>query len=119
MADSVRIGVAGAGSISIRGLLPHLSQPDLVGRVELAAVCDPVVGRADAAAERFGVGRAFVEYEELLADGEVDAVTIASPIGLHYEQGKLALQAGKHVHFNKTMTLTVRCHSFSGQPIHG
>jgi predicted dehydrogenase len=107
MADSVRIGVAGAGSISVRGLLPHLSQPDLVGRVELAAVCDPVVGRADAAAERFGVGRAFVEYEELLADGEVDAVTIASPIGLHYEQGKLALQAGKHVHFNKTMTLTV------------
>ncbi|HWD84032.1 MAG TPA: Gfo/Idh/MocA family oxidoreductase [Kribbella sp.] len=107
MADSVRMGVVGAGSISVRGILPHLSQPDLAGRVELAAVCDPVAGRADAAAERFGVGRAFVEYEDLLARGDVDAVTIASPIGLHYEQGKLALQAGKHVHFNKTMTLTV------------
>ncbi|GAA3087713.1 Gfo/Idh/MocA family protein [Kribbella aluminosa] len=107
MADCVRIGVVGAGSISVRGLLPHLSQGDLAGRVELAAVCDPVVGRAEAAAGRFGVGRAFVEYEELLAHGDVDAVTIASPIGLHYEQGKLALQAGKHVHFNKTMTLSV------------
>ncbi|MGZ0146692.1 Gfo/Idh/MocA family protein [Kribbella sp. WER1] len=107
MADSVRIGVVGAGSISVRGLLPHLSQGDLVGRVELAAVCDPVEGRAEAAAARFGVRRGFVEYEELLERGEVDAVTIASPIGLHYTQGKLALQAGKHVHFNKTMTLTV------------
>jgi predicted dehydrogenase len=107
MADSVRMGVVGAGSISVRGILPHLSQPDLAGRVTLAAVCDPVAGRAQAAAERFGVERGFTEYEELLARGDVDAVTIASPIGLHYEQGKLALQAGKHVHFNKTMTLTV------------
>jgi predicted dehydrogenase len=33
-------------------------------------------------------------------------VTIASPIGLHYEQGRAALAAGKHIHFNKTMTTT-------------
>lgn len=91
----------------MRGLLPHLSQADLAGRVTLAAVCDPVPGRADAAAEKFGVAQGFTEYEDLLARGDVDAVTIASPIGLHYEQGKLALQAGKHVHFNKTMTITV------------
>jgi len=80
MADSVRMGVVGAGSISVRGILPHLSQPDLAGRVTLAAVCDPVPGRAEAAAEKFGVGQGFTEYEELLARGDVDAVTIASPI---------------------------------------
>ena len=34
------------------------------------------------------------------------AVTIGSPIGIHYEQGLKALQAGKHIHFNKTMTTT-------------
>ncbi len=107
MADTVRMGVVGAGSISVRGILPHLGQADLAGRVTLAAVCDPVPGRADAAAEKFGVEQGFTEYEDLLARGDVDAVTIASPIGLHYEQGKLALQAGKHVHFNKTMTITV------------
>jgi predicted dehydrogenase len=107
MTDTVRMGVVGAGSISVRGLLPHLSQPDLADRVTLAAVCDPVAGRADAAAAKFGVEQAFVEYDDLLARGDVDAVTIASPIGLHYEQGKRALQAGKHVHFNKTMTISV------------
>src|SRR5690349_7138096 len=104
MADVVRMGVVGAGSISVRGILPHLSQADVQDRMRLQAVCDPAPGRAEAAAERFGIPQAFEEYEELLARGEVDAVTIASPIGLHYRQGRQALDAGKHVHFNKTMT---------------
>ncbi|MBC8077036.1 MAG: Gfo/Idh/MocA family oxidoreductase [Chloroflexales bacterium] len=107
MTDIVRMGVVGAGSISLRGILPHLSQGDVQDRVRLQAVCDPVAGRAEAAAAKFGVAHAFTSYEELLEKGEVDAVTIASPIGLHYEQGKLALDAGKHIHFNKTMTTTL------------
>jgi predicted dehydrogenase len=107
MADPLRLGVVGAGTISQRGILPHLSQDDVQDRVVLQAVVDPVPGRAKAAAERFGVARAFTDFDDLLARGDVDAVTIASPIGLHYEQGKRALEAGKHVHFNKTMTTTV------------
>ncbi|HET7770620.1 MAG TPA: Gfo/Idh/MocA family oxidoreductase [Chloroflexota bacterium] len=103
----VRLGVVGAGSIAVRGILPHLALTDVQDRVVLQAVCDPVPGRAEAAAERFGVKHAFAEYEALLEKGEVDAVSIASPIGLHYQQGKQALEAGKHVHFNKTMTTTV------------
>ncbi len=108
MADRVRIGVVGAGSISIRGILPHLTQEDVQDRVQVTAICDPVPGRAQAAAERFGVPKAFERYEDLLVHGEVDAVTIASPIGVHYEQGKLAIEHGVHVHFNKTMTTTVK-----------
>jgi len=76
-------------------------------RVQVTALCDPVPGRAQAAADRFGVASAFERYEDLLASGEVDAVTIASPIGVHYEQGKMAIERGVHVHFNKTMTTTV------------
>ena len=34
----------------------------------------------------------------------VDAVTLCSPIGLHYAQALQAIEAGKHVHFNKTMS---------------
>jgi predicted dehydrogenase len=52
------------------------------------------------------VPHAFKEYEELLEAGVVDALSIASPIGLHYEQGKRAIEAGLHLHFNKTMTTT-------------
>ena len=107
VSNPVRMGVVGAGSISVRGILPHLALLDVQDRVVLQAVCDPVPGRAEAAAERFGIVHAFTEFEELLGRGEVDAVSIASPISLHYEQGKRALEAGKHVHFNKTMTTTV------------
>lgn len=103
----VRFGVVGAGAIAQRGILPHLSQLDVQDRVQLQAVCDPVAGRAEAAAAKFGVNRAFLTYEELLAKGDVDAVSICSPIGLHYAQGKQALEAGKHIHFNKSMTTTV------------
>jgi predicted dehydrogenase len=71
----------------------------------VTAVCDPVEGRAARAAEQFGIPNAFTSYGELL--DEVDAVTLASPIGLHHEQGVRALEAGKHVHFNKTMATTV------------
>jgi len=107
MSQRVRIGVVGVGSIALRGILPHLTQEDVQDRVQVTAVCDPVEGRAKAAAERFGVPYAFERYEDLLAAGVVDAVTLASPIGLHYEQGKLAIEHGVHVHFNKTMTTTV------------
>ncbi len=103
----IRMGVVGAGAIAQRGILPHLSLSDVQDRVQLQAVCDPVPGRAAAAAQKFGVKRAFTTYEALLEHGDVDAVSICSPISLHYEQGKQALAAGKHIHFNKTMTTTV------------
>jgi predicted dehydrogenase len=108
MSDFVRLGVIGAGSIAIRGILPHLSQPDVQDRVRLAAVCDPAPGRAEAAARQFDIPRFFETAEDLLERTDVDAVTIASPIGLHYQHGMMALQAGKHVHFNKTMTTTLK-----------
>ncbi|MBI1297800.1 gfo/Idh/MocA family oxidoreductase [bacterium] len=107
MSHPVRLGIIGTGSISIRGLLPHLTMDDVQDRVTVTAVCDPVFERAEAAAARFGVPHAFTSAEELLASGSVDAVSIASPIGFHYEQGKQAIEAGMHIHFNKSMTTTV------------
>jgi predicted dehydrogenase len=105
VAEPLRLGVIGAGAVAVRGILPHLSQPDVHDHVRVTAVCDPVPGRAQRAAEGFGIPRAFLSCDELLAEGDVDAVTIASPIGLHYEHGLQALRAGKHVHFNKAMTV--------------
>ncbi|MBD3182949.1 gfo/Idh/MocA family oxidoreductase [Candidatus Poribacteria bacterium] len=107
MSNVVRVGVVGAGSISVRGIMPHLSLEDVHDRVRMTAVCDPVPGRAKVAAEKFDIPSAYESYEELLDSGNVDAITVASPIGVHYEQGKMAIQRGIHAHFNKTMTTTV------------
>ncbi|MBN1935920.1 MAG: Gfo/Idh/MocA family oxidoreductase, partial [Anaerolineae bacterium] len=107
MSNRVGIGVVGAGAIGIRGALMHLSLDDVQDRLRLAAVCDPVPGRAQAAAQKYGVDAHYLTYEEMLADPNVDAVTLCSPIGLHFRQGMMAIDAGKHIHFNKTMTTTV------------
>jgi len=106
MADRVGIGVVGAGAIGINAALEHLSLDDVQPRVRLAAVCDPVPGRAEAAAEKYSVPAYYLTLEELLADKGVDAVTLGTPIGMHYEHGLAAIEAGKHVHFNKTMCTT-------------
>jgi predicted dehydrogenase len=104
---AVRIGVVGVGAIALRGILPHLAEQDVHDRVRVHALCDPVVERAQAAAEQYAIPRAYAGLDELLEDEAVDAVTVASPIGLHYEHCRLALEAGKHVHVNKTMCTTV------------
>ena len=106
-AEPLRLGVVGVGAIALRGILPHITQPDVADRVCVTALCDPVRERVQVAAARFGVAATFDDLESLLASDLVDAVTIASPIGLHFEHCRLALEAGKHVHVNKTMTTTV------------
>ena len=103
----LRLGVVGTGAIALRGLLPHLTQDDVQDRVKVVAVCDPVPGRATAVADRFGIAQAFADLETLLAEGGVDLVSIASPIGLHHGQARQALEAGVHVHVNKTLATTV------------
>ena len=105
MPKPLGVGVVGAGSIGIRGALDHLVVPDVHDRVCATAVCDPVPGRAQAAGAKYDVPGTYDTFEELLADPAVDAVTLCSPIGLHYDQGLAAIRAGKHVHFNKTITV--------------
>ena len=107
MTDQLGIGVVGVGALALRGILPHLTQPDIRDRVAVRALCDPVQERAQATAAQYGVPSVYSSIEELLTDTNVDAVTIASPIGLHFEHCRLALEAGKHVHVNKTLCTTV------------
>ena len=107
MSNIVRMGIVGAGTIAQRGIMPHLALDDMKDKVKLQSVCDPVPGRAAMMAEKYDMPHSSESYEDLLEKGDVDAVSICSPIGLHYEQGMMALEAGKHIHFNKTMTTTV------------
>jgi predicted dehydrogenase len=102
---TVGIGIVGAGALS-RRLVRHLTLDDMSDRVAVVHVCDPVEARAVELARSGVDGRASASIGELLADERVDVVTVASPIGLHFEHGLAAIRAGKHVHFNKTMALT-------------
>ena len=107
MSEPVRVGVIGAGVISQRGIIPHLTQADVRDRVRVEAICDPVLDRASEVAARHGIPHHYGESARMLDEADLDAVIVASPIGFHYRHGRQALEAGKHVHFNKTMTTTV------------
>lgn len=105
--SSVGLGIVGCGSIAIRGPLEHFQWHEYDDLCRITAVCDPVPGRAKAVAEKYGIPHFYENYEEMLRDDSVDMVTLCTPIGLHYQQGLMAIEAGKHIHFNKTQTLTV------------
>jgi predicted dehydrogenase len=107
MDDPLRLGIVGVGALTLRAILPHMTQDDIADHVVVTAVCDPVLERASAAAERFGVPAAVSDIDDLLKHDDIDLVTVVSPIGLHAEHALKAIDAGKHVHVNKTMTTTV------------
>ena len=60
--------------------------------------------RARAFADRFDIPAAYGSYEQLVADPAVQAVYVASPHTFHFEQAKMALEAGKHVLVEKSFT---------------
>lgn len=72
------------------------------GRIQPVAVSSRTEDRAQAFARQHGLARAFTDYASML--NEVDAVYVASPTALHYPQAKAAIEAGRHVLVEKTMT---------------
>jgi len=62
--------------------------------------------KAEEFSKPFGKVKLFDDLETLAKDTEVDAIYIASPNALHYEQAKLMLKNGKHVLVEKPATTT-------------
>ena len=56
-------------------------------------------------AQQWGAQKVYTDLAQMAADEEIDAVYIASPNRLHYEQSKLFLQHGKHVICEKPITV--------------
>jgi predicted dehydrogenase len=68
---------------------------------DLAWVCDTDEGRLAEHGQRYPQARLTASFEELLADEDVEAVVIATPVPTHYELARHALEAGKHVFVEK------------------
>ena len=61
--------------------------------------------RGEAFASQWGAQKVYTDLNEMAQDSNIDAVYIASPNMLHYEQSKLFLQHGKHVICEKPITV--------------
>ena len=87
------IGIIGCGKIAqVRHIPEYNDNPD----AKLVAFYDLNTARAKALAEQYG-GRAYESVEALLADPNVDAVSVCSANASHAEITVAALEAGKHV----------------------
>lgn len=71
--------------------------------IELAAVCTRRADRLNEVADRFGVARRYTDYRQLLADPDVDVVSVVTHYYDHHDIAIAALQAGKNVILEKPM----------------
>lgn len=95
---NAKLGLIGLGNRAQR----HLTAYRELGGVEVAALCDVQAERMRAARNGPAAGAAmYVDYRELLADKNVQAVAIAAPNYLHAEMAVAAMQAGKDVLLEK------------------
>lgn len=102
--DRINVGMIAVGSRS-QELLEAIKK---VPGTEIVGISDAYRGRLERAQERTG-GRAkiYLNHEELLADPNIDAVTVGSPDHWHKDHVIAALEAGKDVYCEKPLTKTV------------
>ncbi|MGH7455400.1 MAG: Gfo/Idh/MocA family protein, partial [bacterium] len=98
--QSISVGVAGVGRL---GQLHARLYREVEG-AELAGVYDIDAARAQTLAHELGVRR-FDSFAELLAS--TAAVSIVVPTVFHFELGKAALEANRHIFIEKPITTTV------------
>jgi predicted dehydrogenase len=101
---TIRWGLIGCGDIARKRVAPALREhPDC----ELVAVSRARFDQAEQFAREFGARRWYADSTELIADLEVDAVYIATPVHLHAAQTIAAAEGGKHVLCEKPMAMDV------------
>ena len=99
----INIGILGCGKIAqVRHIPEYAENPD----VKLVAFFSPNRARAQEQADKYG-GKVYDTAEALLADPEIDAVSICAANYAHAELSIQALNAGKHVLCEKPMATTL------------
>jgi len=98
--NAVNYGMVGTGS---RGtyLLKHLKGIDTGNCVAICDLTDDALNKAQQTIG--GSPKRYKDYRELLADKNVEAVFVTTPLFMHFPVTKDALDAGKHVFCEKSL----------------
>ncbi len=98
-------GLIGCGDIAHKRVAPALRD---LPNCELLAIARSRPDLAESFANQFGARKWYPTSQELLADSDIDAVYIATPVHLHAAQAIAAAEAGKHVLSEKPMAMNVK-----------
>nr|MDQ3726392.1 Gfo/Idh/MocA family oxidoreductase [Actinomycetota bacterium] len=99
MGGPISVGVVGVGYWGAN-VARNL---DALEGCELAWCCDSDPARLEPLCERFPAARLTADLEELLADGGLDAVAVATPVADHAATARRVLEAGKHCFVEKPL----------------
>ena len=99
---TIKIGIIGCGKIA---QVRHLPEYDEHPEAKVYGLFDINLPRARKLAEQYGA-KAYDSYEALLADPEIDAVSVCAANFAHAEITIAALNAGKHVYIDKPLAVT-------------
>ena len=102
--NKVKIAIVGCGS-TMMYMYGHVFK--YLDNAVLAAVMDVDEARAKLAQSRYGAAVVYADYDRMLADDEIEAVIIATPVFLHHEHVLKAAAAGKHVLCEKPLARTI------------
>src|SRR6266496_1067367 len=92
------IGMGWMGEVhrrSYRVILDRFHESGISPRLVVCA--DAVEASAEADQQRFGFERYTTDWRAVIADPEVEVVSVAAPNGMHLEINRAAAQAGKHI----------------------
>jgi predicted dehydrogenase len=101
--DKLRFGIIGCADIARKAFLPALKKSTTA---ELVAVASRSLEKANLFASLFNC-EAVHGYDMLLARDDIDAVYIATPIGIHAEWSIASARKGKHILCEKTLAINV------------
>lgn len=100
----IRLGILGTSEIAFRRFLPALKKHS---EFKYIGVASRNIEKTKPFVETYG-GKGYSSYDELLQDKNIDAVYIPLPPALHFEWGKKALQAGKHILMEKPFCVNLQ-----------
>lgn len=106
----IGVGLIGTGFMGKAHALAYRAARAVLGDVpaaRLAVLCDTPAEKSRQMAEQFGFAAATADWRELVASPQVDLVAITTPNRMHREMALAAIAAGKHVHCEKPMGLTL------------
>ncbi|MBW7997275.1 MAG: Gfo/Idh/MocA family oxidoreductase [Candidatus Glassbacteria bacterium] len=105
MSAAFRFAVVGTGDIA-GFYMDHFTRLDDKKNIEFAGAWNRTADRCRRFTGNYG-GRAYTSLDELLGDSEVDAVVNLTSPKVHYDLTLRSLEAGKHVHTEKPLALSV------------
>ncbi|HTQ59740.1 MAG TPA: Gfo/Idh/MocA family oxidoreductase [Candidatus Solibacter sp.] len=100
----VKWGVLSTAQIGLKKVIPGMQSGKLC---EIVAIASRDGKKAESAARKLRIPKAYWSYEELLADPEIEAIYVPLPNHLHVPWSIKAAEAGKHVLCEKPISLTV------------